>query len=1059
MFIHDLFEQQERRLVVVYPGRFQPFHLGHLAVFQQLQGRFGRDNVFVGYCSAQRKKESKGNPKYFDGNETRMFMHAVGIDDDRIKDISGADNNFMYGAAGWSKVVPFDPANTVLILAIGAPDAEKLELDAVYTEFTPTGKRSRIPPGKQVGDEKPLKSLPKNLAECDTANKFSYVTVVPEVHKQIEIGGEAVDVSHGRLVRAVWNRVRKNARRRAELLQQMFGRNDAELGRILDKIPVEAIKESINTAKKKSLTENDDDLFADSKRFELLNKARKDPKWAYEYALNRIRGRWSEAEHYIMQDPRWAYEYAENVIKGRWSEAEHYIMQDPVWAYCYAKKIINGRWPEAEPYIMKDAQWAYWYARNVIRGRWPEAEPRIMQSMYAKDYKKLFKIRGKLKENDDDLFADSDRLENFKNIVADFEYIARKMIEDPIEYAAEQGWDEEDIDDKIIDDVMGAGHVFSELADTFRRNGMETGLLTLRQLLRHDNEAVSEAAAFAIDEILDQYGIDIEQWLDESDDDMFADSDRVPNEIRRTKHPFADLGVDYDNYDLLVDLLAHCAITVNIKPHDREEMADIFMWTVGQQYGGSNVCDVVESIIRDHRAGASLTSITVQRLHDALAADYQQGYLKPADAVSKLDGVLGKALYAVEDASDQESLKPWGRDRELDENDDDLFAERRDNVVHDFSAYDDPMVYDLTQSDEDIEDGDILKLDNRRWAIMVDFYPVMAIGQSSALHKLDSENGHTFLNIDDGKYAGSYYKLMALANRDRINENDDDLFAPSDRLQLIDKARKDPLWALDYADDVIVGRWPEAEPYIMRDPKLAYVYAKNVIGGRWPAAEPVIMKDPKCWEYYKRYFKIQDDLTENDDDLFAEPTIRFDQAFNEYDEDELQKMGFAYGDHPELDVEIINNYIRGHHKWRVLKITGGEHDLTLHLDKLSGLKENDDDLFAPSQAERISNTLSKQAAELKAQWANNDPSWDDHYTVEEENNIYNYIRRLAEMFRRPHGIIQTLNVIAHTLNDVECPTYKRHAIWAIDEYMAADMGVRLDDLFQEYDDQLDESVV
>jgi hypothetical protein len=437
----------------------------------------------------------------------------------------------------------------------------------------------------------------------------------------------------------------------------------------------------------------------------------------------------------------------------------------------------------------------------------------------------------------------------------------------------------------------------------------------------------------------------------------------VPKEIQRTKHPLADLGVDYDNYELLIDLLWHCASQVNINPNDSEQMADVFMWTVGQKYGGGAMYDVIEQVIYN-RAGGDIDNITKQ-LHDALIADHQQGYLKPADAVSKLDVVLGKALYAVEDASGQESLKPWGRDRELDENDDDLFAEKRDNV-HDFSAYDDPTVYGLTQSDEDIEAGDILKLDNGRWAIMVDFYPVMAIGQSSSLHKLDSENGHTFLNIDDGKYAGSYYKLMALANRDRINENDDD--------------------------------------------------------------------------------------------LFAEPTIRFDRAFNEYDEDELQKMGFAYGDHPELDVEIINNYIKGYQNWRVLKITGGEHNLTLHLDKLSGLRENDDDLFAPTRAERISNTLSKQAAELKAQWANNDPSWDDHYTVEEEHNIYNYIRRLAEMFRSQNGLIRTLNVIAHTLNDVECPTYKRHSIWAIDEYLAANMGVRLDELFQEYEDQLDESV-
>ena len=742
MFIHDLFEQQERRLVVVYPGRFQPFHLGHLAVFQQLQGRFGRDNVYVGYCSAQRKKESKGDPKYFDGAETRMFMHAVGIDDDRIKDISGADNNFMYGAAGWSKVVPFDPENTVLILAIGEPDADKLELDARYTEFTPTGKRSRIPPGKQVGDEKPLKTLPKNLAECNTADQFSYVTVVPEVHKQIEIGGEAVDVSHGRLVRAVWNRVRKNAGQRAELLQQMFGRNDAELGRILDKIPAEVIKESINTAKKKHLTENDDDMF-----------------------------------------------------------------------------------------------------------------------------------------------ADSSRLANLKNIIGDFEYISQKMIEDPIAYAAEQGWDDDDIDDKIIDDVMTAGHEFSELADTFKRNGMGAGLQRLLELGRHDNDAVVEAAAEAIEEIRDQYGIDINQYINENDDDLFAASNRAADQIRRAKHPFADLGVDYDNYDLFMDLLLHCVGLVNTRPDDRDEMADVFLWILGQNYGGAAIYDVIDRVIHN-RAGGDINNITKQ-LHDALIADHQQGYLKPVDAVAKLDGILGQAMYAVEDVSNARSKER--RQDELDESDDDLFAEPR-NKVHDLSDWDDSTVYDITQSREDIKSGDILKLDNNRWAIMVDFYPVMVVGDSNSLHKLDTAGGHTFSNIEGGRFAGAAFRAQAMANKNSINENDDDL-------------------------------------------------------------------------------------------------------------------------------------------------------------------------FAPTRAERISNTLMNRAAEMKADWAGRDPSWDDHWTVEEETAIYNYVRRLAEIFRSSGGLIKALNVMAHALNDVECPTYKRSAIWDIDEYLGKKMGASLDDLFQEYEDQLDESAV
>jgi len=51
------------------------------------------------------------------------------------------------------------------------------------------------------------------------------------------------------------------------------------------------------------------------------------------------------------------------------------LVKNPEYAYYYAKFIIKGRWPEAEPYIMKDKDpyLIVWYARYIIKGRWPEA--------------------------------------------------------------------------------------------------------------------------------------------------------------------------------------------------------------------------------------------------------------------------------------------------------------------------------------------------------------------------------------------------------------------------------------------------------------------------------------------------------------------------------------------------------------------------------------------------------------------------------------------------------------------------------------------------------------
>ena len=54
---------------------------------------------------------------------------------------------------------------------------------------------------------------------------------------------------------------------------------------------------------------------------------------------------------------------------------------------------MKGRWLEAEPYIMKNPQYAYNYAINVLKRRWLEAEPFIFQDrVFGKYYQEAFKI-------------------------------------------------------------------------------------------------------------------------------------------------------------------------------------------------------------------------------------------------------------------------------------------------------------------------------------------------------------------------------------------------------------------------------------------------------------------------------------------------------------------------------------------------------------------------------------------------------------------------------------------------------------------------------------------
>ena len=230
MFIADLFEnyvaEAGPQLVVIYPGRFQPFHLGHADVFSGLQNKFGRNNVYI---ATSNKVELPKSP--FSFSDKTVLMHAAGIPHDRIIEVSDP-----YRPDDYVRALNLNLSNTIMLFAVGAPDAARLAIDTVYTEFTPTGRKSKIPPGKKVGDPRPFKSFTK-LQDCVTADQHMYVIIANERQKTITLNGQPVDVSHGTPARAAWNAVRNDPKLRSEYLLQMYGRDDAELGRILDKIP------------------------------------------------------------------------------------------------------------------------------------------------------------------------------------------------------------------------------------------------------------------------------------------------------------------------------------------------------------------------------------------------------------------------------------------------------------------------------------------------------------------------------------------------------------------------------------------------------------------------------------------------------------------------------------------------------------------------------------------------------------------------------------------------------------------------------------------------------
>ena len=208
MFILEMFEGAGRRVVVTYPGRFQPFHLGHADVFRSLQSRFGSDNVFI-----VTGNKTDGDKSPFNFSDKVRFMHAAGIPDHSIIEASKPyDLPDQFQA---------DKENIIFITAVGAPDAKRLNPGSV----------------KKDGNPSYFQQLPESFEQAESADKHGYVIIADERAKQITVGGQTVDVSHGTACRNLWNQIRGDEKKRAEFIKQLYGKADMSLGAVLDKIP------------------------------------------------------------------------------------------------------------------------------------------------------------------------------------------------------------------------------------------------------------------------------------------------------------------------------------------------------------------------------------------------------------------------------------------------------------------------------------------------------------------------------------------------------------------------------------------------------------------------------------------------------------------------------------------------------------------------------------------------------------------------------------------------------------------------------------------------------
>ena len=104
-----------KKTIVVYSGRFQPFHKGHYATYQKLTSKFGADNVFIGTSD-----KTDGGKSPFNFNEKREIMTKMfGIPSNKIVQVTNP-------YAPKEILSKYDPSTTAYITAVGEKDSSRL---------------------------------------------------------------------------------------------------------------------------------------------------------------------------------------------------------------------------------------------------------------------------------------------------------------------------------------------------------------------------------------------------------------------------------------------------------------------------------------------------------------------------------------------------------------------------------------------------------------------------------------------------------------------------------------------------------------------------------------------------------------------------------------------------------------------------------------------------------------------------------------------------------------------------------------------------------------------
>lgn len=200
-------------IIVIYPGRFHPFHRGHLASYEYLTKKYGENAVYIATSDVTAPITS---PFGFD-DKVKMIT-KLGIPASHVARVK----NPYQAKEITDSLGPEEKSQTALIFAVSEKDMQ------AATPENPSGPRFKFGT-KKNGEPSYLQPMPEDLKQLKPMSQHAYVDVTPTVNFRVQ----GADADSARQIRNLY--INANPQDRDNIIMDLYGEAHGDIKDIFDK--------------------------------------------------------------------------------------------------------------------------------------------------------------------------------------------------------------------------------------------------------------------------------------------------------------------------------------------------------------------------------------------------------------------------------------------------------------------------------------------------------------------------------------------------------------------------------------------------------------------------------------------------------------------------------------------------------------------------------------------------------------------------------------------------------------------------------------------------------